>query len=145
MQLLRHLTAPRRPGRHPAGDLPVELGVHDVAEPQFEPPEDLVLERGAHLHVPRGGEHHVDPVAQTARGDVRDDRLQRLVRGPETAPAVDDQEHVTPRLTGKLSESAHAPVRGDGVDALRPEELLAPGQYPRHLRDRAPHPLRIQP
>ena len=48
----------------------------------------------------------VDAVAETAGGDVRDDRLQRLVLVSEVAPAVDDQEDVAPRLVGQFARRA---------------------------------------
>ena len=77
---------PGTPGGDNGGGLAVELGVQGVAEPEFEAAEQLVLERGAHLHVAGGGEDDVDAVAEAARGDVGDDRFERLVvvvKGPQ--------------------------------------------------------------
>lgn len=137
-----------RPGT-PAGDigrdLPVELGVHDVAEPQLQTAQDLVLQRGPHLHVTGRRDHDMDAVTEPARGDVGDDLLQILVLGPETAPAVHDQEDIAPGLAGQFAQGTPAPVGGDGIDGVGAEELLAPVQHTRDLGDRTPHPLRVKP
>lgn len=135
MELVGGLAASGDAGGDIGGGLAVELGVEGVGETEFEAAEQLVLERGAHLHVPGGRQDDVDTEAEAARGDVGDDRFEHLVLVLEGAPAVDEEEDIAPGLLREAAFGPPAAVGGDGVDGVGPEELLPLRQDARDLRD----------
>ena len=86
----------------------------------------------------------MDAVAETARGQVRDGRLDLLEVLPDDEPVVDDEEHVAEPVTGDLPGGAQPPVRRHAVDAALGEVALALLQQGRDLGDRTADAVAVE-
>ena len=125
-------TAPGPAGRNLARDLPVDLGVRRVAQPQLDAGGEHVLDGHAHVGPSPRGDDDVHAQGQGARrdrhnagGDVLEVRL-------EGRPSIDDEEDVAVPVV----ETARGPLMAvglDRVDAIGLEEALAIVQQRRHL------------
>ncbi len=84
------------------------------------------------------------PEAQAARRDLGDLLIERLVVGPDRAPAVDDEEDVAEPVARNRAGCQHPAVGRHRVDAMLGEDLLAVVEQRADLGDRAPQPVGLE-
>ena len=129
---LRVEAAPGPTGRDLARDLPADLGISRIAQPQLDAGGEHVLDGHAHVGPPSRGDDDVHAQSQGARRDRHDLVGDLLEIRLERRPAVDDEEDIAVPVV----EAARGPLVAVGlnrIDAVGLEEALAIVQQGGHL------------
>src|SRR5699024_5471284 len=94
VQALRRDTAPRPAGGNVDGDLPADVGLARITQPEFEAGPQHVLERGTNVGPPVRSHHLVHAVGESLHREFGDLRFEFLEVVADRTPTVHEQEGV---------------------------------------------------